>query len=186
MEAQAVLGTSKKPLVPCQSEQSLLRVRRIKVRARVALTVMCVLSSFSRTPPWEPEKFSARVGLIIAIVQSIIFMVLGFANLFFGTSTEKLTTMVQAGLASGYTELIDSILSITPENAFNSIERIVYVISGTVTMGYAAIKSDTGRQVRLIWKNFSCQVVQYPLFVFVRLHHQSFGFRFSRARQRAS
>ena len=76
-------------------------------------------------------------------------MFLGFANLFFGTSTEKLTTMVQAGLASGYTELIDSILSITPENAFNSIERIVYVISGTVTMGYAAIKSDTGRQVRL-------------------------------------
>jgi hypothetical protein len=75
-------------------------------------------------------------------------MVLGFANLFFGTSTEKLTTMVQAGLASGYTELIDSILSITPENAFGTIERIVYVVSGTLTMGYAAIKSDTGRQAQ--------------------------------------
>ena len=35
-------------------------------------------------------------GLIVSIVQCVIFMILGFANLFFGTATEKLTTVVSA------------------------------------------------------------------------------------------
>ncbi len=34
-------------------------------------------------------------GLVVSIVQCVIFMILGFANLFFGTATEKLTTVVR-------------------------------------------------------------------------------------------
>ena len=45
-----------------------------------------------------PEKCGA--GLIVSIVQCIIFMILGFANLFFGTATEKLTTVVSRAPAA--------------------------------------------------------------------------------------
>jgi len=74
-------------------------------------------------------------------------MILGFANLFFGAATEKLTTVVQAALASGYSELIDMMLTITPANGFGVIEGTIFWVTGTMTMAFASIKSDAGRQV---------------------------------------
>ena len=74
-------------------------------------------------------------------------MILGFANLFFGAATEKLTTVVQAALASGYTELIDMMLTVTLSNGFGVIEGVIFWVTGTMTMAFASIKSDSGRQV---------------------------------------
>ena len=89
----------------------------------------------------------AAIGLVVSLVQLFIFLILGIANMFFGTATEKLTTCVQAALASGWTELIDSFICINSQNVFVALERGVWFATGTASMAFASIKSDTGRQV---------------------------------------
>jgi hypothetical protein len=67
------------------------------------------------------------------------------------TSSRYLTSIillqVQAGMASGYTDLIDSLMSITPETIGNVFEKFVFFGTGTITMAFATLKSAKGRQI---------------------------------------
>ena len=72
---------------------------------------------------------------------------LGLANLFFGNGAEKLTTVVQAMLASGWDDLINSFMSITTETIVSTLEKVVFFATGALTMAIATLKSATGRKV---------------------------------------
>ena len=50
-------------------------------------------------------------------------------------------------MASGYTDLIDSLMSITPETIGNVFEKFVFFGTGTITMAFATLKSAKGRQI---------------------------------------
>ena len=87
------------------------------------------------------------IGTLISIFQAVLFTFLGLANLFFGNGAEKLTTVVQAMLASGWDDLINSFMSITTETIVSTLEKVVFFATGALTMAIATLKSATGRKV---------------------------------------
>jgi len=169
LEAPQTAGSAASGVAQTREQQLEAEVQRLKALLAEATTSTLRSHDTNATnstnvsagkPGESPAQ--AAIGLVVSLVQLFIFLILGIANMFFGTATEKLTTCVQAALASGWTELIDSFICINSQNVFVALERGVWFATGTASMAFASIKSDTGRQVLkgtstgyLLWTRFS-------------------------------
>jgi len=79
--------------------------------------------------------------VIISLVQSGLFVLLGPTILFFGQAGEVFVNFVQAMLASGWIELIAAFKAMSLETLFTALNLLVMWISGTLALGTAATAS---------------------------------------------
>ena len=82
-------------------------------------------------------------ALIVAIVQSIIFFLLGPAVLLYGRVVQVAVIFVQAVFAANYLVFIGDLTAITALTAFDVFGRLVGVVTATLTLTFTAIRSET-------------------------------------------
>jgi len=95
----------------------------------------------------EDPATSPQIGMIISIAQAVVFVCLGPCTLLFGTLVEKPVVVIQALLASGYLDFIDTIVTATPMTAFDVFNSLLMLVSGTMAMAFATLKNRTGKLV---------------------------------------
>ena len=66
---------------------------------------------------------------------------MGPCTLLFGPLVEKAVTVVQARLASGYLDLIDTIIAVTPMTVFQVFDSLLMVVTGTIALAFAKLIS---------------------------------------------
>jgi hypothetical protein len=83
------------------------------------------------------------VGLIVAIVQSSLLLLLGPAIMLYGPSFPRFTALVKAVVVSSYLLLINSIISVNAFTAFIVWERFVAFFISTLTVTYTSVNNPS-------------------------------------------
>lgn len=92
-------------------------------------------------------SFSDVFAFLISIVQAIIFIIAGPGALFCGPAVDKAVVLLQAVLAAGYLEAIGVLQALSYSNVETAFEAVIFLITGTITVALATLKSPNTRKV---------------------------------------
>jgi hypothetical protein len=81
------------------------------------------------------------VGLIIALVQGTILLVLGPAILFYGPTMPRFTALIQAVIVSAYVMLINALVSVNAFTAFVTLEQAIALLISTLTVTFTSVNN---------------------------------------------
>ena len=92
-----------------------------------------------------PEGVDESAALAIAIFQTILLVFMGPTVLFYGPAVFKSVIFVQALFAANYVAFVSSVAAVDAFTAFDVWDRFVVMATGTLTLTFAAIKSQNAR-----------------------------------------
>jgi len=81
------------------------------------------------------------IGLIVAIVQGMVLIVLGPTIMLYGPSFPRFTYLIKAIVVSSYLLLINSIISVNSFKVFLVFERFVTFFISTLTVTYTSVNN---------------------------------------------
>ena len=81
------------------------------------------------------------VGLLVAIFQGLVLIMLGPTIMLYGPSVPRFTSLIKAIVVSSYLLLINSIVSVNAFTAFTVFERFVTFFISTLTVTYTSLNN---------------------------------------------
>ena len=77
---------------------------------------------------------SEAAGLMVALVQTLIFVALGPIVLFYGRAVQKSVIFIQSAFAANYLAFAGEIAAVTPMTALGLVDRLIMLVSATLTL----------------------------------------------------
>ena len=86
-------------------------------------------------------------GLVISGVQSLVFVFVGPSVLWYGRAVQQTAIFIQAAFAANYIAFIGDFATISALTAFDVLERLVMLVTATLTLTFTAIQSQQARDL---------------------------------------